>query len=633
MKSSVILSFDHASQLRVWRFITTLPCLLLLATAVYVAAFGVFDEVIQRVGALLLAGLILLLTGDDKDSPWHKADLTIRAIMLLGLCLSAFWFFRISEEVESGLYFLNEADVVVACIAIAVVVELARRTVGNAMVIVCVLCLLYAAYGESLPWIFQHAGVSLEELLQTLWYSFDGVFGRPMAAVTSTILIFIVFGGVLEALGVDRSIVRLALTATARLRGGPAQAAVIASGLFGTISGSAVANVVGTGVVTIPLIRRYGFSPKFAAAVEAGASTGGQIMPPIMGAVAFIMADITGIPYLTICLAALIPALFYFGNLLAVIYAEAGRIQVGQSVPEDRRVMDRNEWCKLFVFAAPLTIIVLTLLQGSSPALAGFWGCLAAALLGLLLVPESRAIAPWIRFLRQTGRIAALLVAIVAAVGIVIAVMNLTGLGIRFAVVVQTLSQGSLFLSLLLMAAACLILGMGMPTVPAYLVIVLVMGPAVQKLGLSTLQAHLFVVYFGVLSAITPPVALAAFAAAPIAGANPMKVSIETVRLCISGFLIPFAFAYKPALLLGTGLPLWDTLLAVVSLVLALLMIDFAIARSTRTNALMAGLYAVLGLAIIFTSNLITLAACGLAVLLFGWTLWHDNRNRNKGFA
>lgn len=616
-----------------WHFVIGLICFLLLATAVYVAAFGVFDEVIQRVGALLLAGLILLLSPDKEEGPGRKTELALRAVMLLGLCLSAFWFFRISEEVESGLYFLNQADVVVACIAVAVVVELARRTVGNAMVIVCILCLLYAAYGESLPWIFQHAGVSLEELLQTLWYSFDGVFGRPMAAVTSTILIFIVFGGVLEAIGVDRSIVRLALIATARLQGGPAQAAVIASALFGTISGSAVANVVGTGVITIPLIRRYGFSPKFAAAVEAGASTGGQIMPPIMGAVAFIMADITGISYLTICLAALIPALFYFGNLLAVIYAEAGKIQVDQSVLEDKQLMDSGEWRKLFVFAVPLTIIIVTLLQGSSPALAGFWGCLAATLLGLLLVPQSRGIAPWIRFLQQTGRIAALLVAIVAAVGIVIAVMNLTGLGIRFAVVVQTLSQGSLFLSLLLMAAACLVLGMGMPTVPAYLVIILVMGPAVQKLGLSTLQAHLFVVYFGVLSAITPPVALAAFAAAPIAGANPMKVSIETVRICISGFLIPFAFAYKPALLLGTGLPLWDTLLAVVSLALALLMIDFAIARSARTNALMAGLYAALGLAIIFTSNLITLAACGLAVLLFGWTLWQDNRNRNKGFA
>ncbi|WP_282606347.1 TRAP transporter fused permease subunit [Pelagibius sp. Alg239-R121] len=610
-----------------------LPCFLLLATAVYIAAFGVFDEVIQRVGALLLAGLILLIGTNNEETIWRKADLVMRAVMLLGLCLSAVWFFRISEEVESGLYFLNEADVIVAWVAIAVVVELARRTVGNAMVIVCILCLLYATYGESLPWIFQHAGVSSEELLQTLWYSFDGIFGRPMAAVTSTILIFIVFGGVLEAIGVDRSIVRLALMATARLRGGPAQAAVIASALFGTISGSAVANVVGTGVVTIPLIRRYGFSAKFAAAVEAGASTGGQIMPPIMGAVAFIMADITGISYLTICLAALIPALFYFGNLLAVIYTEAGKIQVEQKALEDKQVMDATEWRKLFVFVAPLSIIVVTLLQGASAALAGFWGVLASTLLGFALVPESRRLEPWLRFLRQTGRIAALLVAIVAAVGIVIGVMNLTGLGIRFASVVQTLSQGSLLLSLLLMAIACLVLGMGMPTVPAYLVIVLVMGPAVQKLGLSTLQAHLFVVYFGVLSAITPPVALAAFAAAPIAGANPIKVSVETVRLCVSGFLIPFAFAYKPALLLGTGQPLWETVWAVVALALALLMIDFAIAGSARKNVPRALLYAALGLAIIFTSNLITLAACGLAVLLIGWTLWQGYRNRNSGFA
>lgn len=613
------------------RVVVGLPCFLLLATAIYVAAFGVFDEVIQRVGALLLAGLILLIGKAQEEDKTRLPDLAVRAAALLGLCLSAFWFFRISEEVESGLYFLNEADVIVACIAIAVVVELARRTVGNTMVVVCVLCLAYAVYGESLPWIFQHAGLSGEELLQTLWYGFDGVFGRPMAAVTSTILIFIVFGGILEAVGVDRSIVRLALIATARLRGGPAQAAVIASALFGTISGSAVANVVGTGVVTIPLIRRYGFSPKFAAAVEAGASTGGQIMPPIMGAVAFIMADITGISYLTICLAALVPALFYFGNLLAVIYAEAGKIQVDQNALQDSGRMDAKEWRKLSVFIVPLAIIVITLLQGSSPALAGFWGCLAATVMGLILIPESCRLEPWIRFLHQTGRIAALLVAIVAAVGIVIGVMNLTGLGLRFASVVQALSQGSLFLSLLLMAAACLVLGMGMPTVPAYLVIVLVMGPAVQKLGLSTLQAHLFVVYFGVLSAITPPVALAAFAAAPIAGANPIKVGLETVRICVSGFLIPFAFAYKPALLLGTGQPLWESLLAVVSLGLALLMIDFAIARSARSA--LAALYAAVGLAIIFTSDLITLAACALALLLIGWTLWQNNRNRNSGFA
>ncbi len=533
--------------------------LIVIGVVFYVSLFGVFSDSYLRVGMLLVGGLLVILTGFGQSGTgqsgriWDRALLALTAVALI---LSVYQYFRAAEEIETGLYFLTSTDNWMGLLGLIAVIELTRRSVGLVMALVAGTVLAYGVFGHLAPGFLRHAGISTEELMTVLWFSFDGVFGRPMATVVSTILIFILFGALLELLAIDLVLVRLALAATGRLRSGPAAAATVASGLFGTISGSAVANVVGTGVITIPLIKKRGFSPRFAAAVESAASSGGQITPPIMGAVAFIMADVTNVPYLTICAAAAVPALLYYGGLFVAISSAARNMDLDMEVRPKVR-FDWRELVQMAIFVISLGGIVVTMVGGASPAYAGFVGFALATVMGFAIRPDLLFDRPaWLKFIRSAGLISAQLVVIVGAVGIVIGILNMTGVGLRFASLLSSLAEDQLILSLILMAVACLLLGMGMPTVPAYLIIVLVMGPSLQKLGVPIVHTHMFVLYFGVLSAITPPVALAAFAAAPIAGSSPMATALEASRLALPGFVIPFAFIYKPALLLGTGYPI-----------------------------------------------------------------------------
>ena len=545
--------------------------LLMVGSVIYTAGWGIYDDTLVRVGTFCLSVIILIAAKFIKN----KSSLISKLVdlCLVGLISAAVYrYYWVSEELESGLYELENIDIMYAIAGLLVLAEMMRRVVGFPLVLVCLTSIAYALYGNYFPDVIGHAGVDLSELLTTVWYSFDGVFGRPLAVVTSTILIFILFGSLLETLGVGDVLLKFAFKVTRHFAGGDAHAAVLASGLFGTISGSAVANVVGTGVITIPMIKKRGFSAKFAGAVEAAASSGGQLMPPIMGAVAFIMADVTGISYLNICLAALIPALFYYGSLFAFISTEAKHLGMRPQKEDAVITLTLKDKLKCLPFLIPLILIIVLMVQGSSPAMAGFWALISATLLGLIIEPD---------LLRQPKRLLGMVVngakscatitIAVASVGIIIAVMNNTGLGLRFAEAIQVVGEGNLFLSLVLMAIGCLVLGMGMPTVPAYLIIILVMGPAVTALGVDTIAAHLFVVYYAVLSSVTPPVALAAFAAAPIAKANPLALSVTALRLATIGFLIPFAFVYQPSLLL-----IVDSF-SIVGLVIALLTTSAAI--------------------------------------------------------
>ncbi len=581
----------------------------------YVSLFGVFSDSYLRVGMLFVAGLLLILTSFGMNG-----GLLDRAVLLataIALSLAVYQYFRAAGEIETGLYFLTSTDIWMGFLGLIAVLEMTRRSVGLVMALVAGILLLYGAFGHLAPGFLRHAGISTEELMTVLWYSFDGVFGRPMATVVSTILIFIVFGALLELLAIDRVLVRLALAATGRMRSGPAAAATVASGLFGTISGSAVANVVGTGVITIPLIKRRGFSPRFAGAVESAASSGGQITPPIMGAVAFIMADITGQSYLTICAAAAVPALLYYAGLFVAISSAARNMELVDEARPDI-TFNWRELTQMGIFVLALAGIVVTMVGGSSPAYAGFVGVALAAILGFAIRPDLLTDGKaWLKFLRSAGVISAQLVVIVGAVGIVIGVLNLTGVGLRFATLLSRLADDQLILSLLLMAVACLLLGMGMPTVPAYLIIVLVMGSSLQKLGVPIIHTHMFVLYFGVLSAITPPVALAAFAAAPIAGSGPMATALEASRLALPGFVIPFAFIYQPALLLGTGFDPGASAQSILFVLLATILISRACyPRRGRAHMVPVGLG--LAAALIFfgptVSWIATAAAVGLMV-------------------
>ncbi|MCO4839876.1 MAG: TRAP transporter fused permease subunit [Rhodobacteraceae bacterium] len=587
---------------------------LIIIVVFYVAVFGVFSESYLRVGMLFIGGLLILLLYSERSE--SLTDKLLALITAVFLSVAVYQYFRAAAEIETGLYFLTSKDILLGTLGLVAVIELTRRSVGMVMAGVAAFVLIYGAFGQFAPGFMRHAGITSEELIQVLWFSFDGVFGRPMATVVSTILIFIIFGAVLEFLTIDKVLVKLALAATGRVRSGPAAAATVASGLFGTISGSAVANVVGTGVITIPLIKKRGFKPHFAGAVEAAASSGGQITPPIMGAVAFIMADVTGQPYLTICLAATIPAILYYAGLFMAISSAAREMDIEPNAPPKWDFTWR-EVAQIIVFMISLTSIVVAMVGGSSPAYSGFIGVAFAIVLGFALKPKLLAdIQSWMTFIRSAGMISAQLVVIVGAVGIIIGILNLTGVGLRFASLVASYADGQLAVSLILMALACLLLGMGMPTVPAYLIIVLVMGPALQKLGVPIIHTHMFVLYFGVLSAVTPPVALAAFAAAPIAGAGAMRTAIEASRLALPGFVIPFAFVYQPAMLLGTGYELLASAQSILFVTLAVLLISRACYPS-KGKARYSPIGLALALALLFVGPMVSWIATAATIAVF----------------
>ena len=529
---------------------------LLTIGVIRVAGFGVFDDFEQRVGAVVVASLVVLLAmplfGGRPRLRW--LGLVVDLALLGAVLAAAVWYYRIAEELWSGLYSFTRTDVIVGCLGLAAVLELSRRAIGPPLTVVSLVALGYALGGEHLPRAIRHAGFDLEATIEVVWYSFNGVFGAPVAVVTSFILIYVLFGSVLEAIGTGEALLRVAQRATARTRGGPAHAAIFASALFGTLSGSTVANVVGTGVFTMPMIKRHGFSAHFAGAVEAAASSGGQIMPPVMGAVAFIMADVTGIPYIKVALAALVPSLFYYASLFVYVAVKSGREGIGRAAAAPAVRIAAQDWRLMTGFVIPLCVIVGVLVAGRSPAMGGFWATVAGLGIGFVVSPPFRRQPR--RLLDaavRAGRASSVLLVAVGAVGVIIGVMNMTGLGLKFANAVLSVSGENLLLALLLTMAACLVLGMGMPTVPAYLIIVLVMGPALSKMGIAIAAAHLFAVYYAVLSSITPPVALAAFAAAPICGAPPFKVAVEACKIAAVGFIIPFGFVYEPSLLIIDG--------------------------------------------------------------------------------
>lgn len=534
--------------------------LVMAALAIYVTGFALIDEGLLRTGAVGLGGILMILS-DPLALRHQAASPRVRALLWLadgilfaGFVFSIGWFLRTYESLWEGVYLLDSFELYIALFGAVAVIELTRRAFGPVLAGLCVVAIVYGIFGARLPWFFAHVGFSFEETMRVVWYSFDGVFGFPVGVIASIVVIFVVFGALLEGTGAGAILIKMATAATAKIRGGPAHAAIMASALFGTISGSPVANVVGTGVFTIPLIKRQGFTPAFAGGVEAAASTGGQFMPPIMAAVAFVMAELVGVPYLVVAAAAALPALFYYLCLFVSVYTESVRLGIGPVPLADRPVITRNDWLQAQRFIVPVVVVVAVLFAGRSPAAAGFWALISAVVVGFALdAGLRRNPMPLVQSLARGGRQCGQIIVAVASIGIVIGIINMTGLGLRFASLLVDLAQGSLILALLAAMVSCLVLGMGLPTLPAYLIIVLILGPAVTKIGVPLLIVHLFVLYYGVLSNITPPVALAAYAAAPIAGANPLATSLQAIRISAVGFMIPFVFVYNPSLVLVLG--------------------------------------------------------------------------------
>lgn len=436
-------------------------------------------------------------------------------------------------------------DLAAGALAVLLVLELARRTTGWGLVTVCVLALVYAVAGPWLPGFLAHRGYGPTRLIEHLYLSTEGLWGVPLGVSADFVYLFVLFGAVLDAAGGGALLIALADRVAGNTRGGPAKTAAVASAFMGSLSGSAVANVVTTGTFTIPLMRRAGFKPFFAAAIESAASTGGQLMPPIMGAGAFILATWTNIPYVEVAAAAVIPALLYYVALLAAIHFRAGKMGIEAGGGGDTEPITERLHLLL-----PLGIIVTFLAMGRSPMRAAFWGVTSAFVIALIR-PTTRLSAAAARdILEQAGRGAVQVAAACAAAGVVVGVASLTGIGLRMSELIITLSGGNLFAALVLTAMGSIVLGMGLPTTAAYVVLAALGAPALVELGVPLLAAHLFIFYFGCISNVTPPVSLAAFAAAGIAGSPPVKTAASAAGLAAAGFLVPFSFVYGPALLL-----------------------------------------------------------------------------------
>lgn len=469
-------------------------------------------------------------------------------------------------------------DLMFGVIAIAMVIEAARRTMGIFLPLLAIATIFYGFLGPYLPESLAHRGYSIPRIVAHLYKGTEGIYGIPVGVVATFVFHFVLFGIMAQLTGLGQLFVNLATIAAGRFSGGPAKVSVVASGLFGMISGSAIANTVTTGVMTIPLMKKVGFEPRFAAGVEASASCGGQITPPIMGAAAFIMAETLGIPYNQLILIAVVPAALHYFAILYMVHLEARRLKLRgmdpAEIPSLGNVL-RSSW-HLFI---PLVVMVTLLLMQYTPFLAAFWGItltVACSWIPKLLGPAGRhmsGITVGPRALIQgfdMGAKAALGIgAACACVGFVLGITTLTGMGFKFSAWVVDISsvvanlvvaldpigqldlkQVTIFFGLLFTAMACIVMGSGVPTTPTYIILAAIVAPALAQLGVPQIATHFFVFYFGVLADVTPPVALAAFAAAGIARSEPMRTGMTAFRLSMAKALVPFAFVYSPVLLL-----------------------------------------------------------------------------------
>jgi TRAP transporter 4TM/12TM fusion protein len=529
---------------------------------IYTAAFGPPDAVIFRGIHLMFAmALVFLLYPSFARGGWRVRALDLALLALA--CGAVLHIFINYETFTSRIIYIDDltvADQFWTVVAVLLVLEGTRRVIGWALPITAIVFIVYAAFFTQ---------VKIPVLMEQLYLSTEGIFGSTLGVSASYVMLFVLFGAFMEKSGTGQLFMDFSMSITGHTAGGPGKVAVVSSSLFGTVSGSAVANVMVDGPITIPLMKRTGFRPAFAAAVESVASTGGQLMPPIMGAAAFVMAEFLAVPYAQVALWALIPALLYYASVFAAVHFEARRYKLAgvpkSELPSFGRVMRVRG--HLFI---PILIVLAGLTAGYSAPLCALAGALSCIPLALLRA-STRAGITWRTVLDalQDGARNTLAVAMACAcAGLVIGSVTITGLGIEFTQLVIGLAQDALLLALILTAMAGIILGMGMPTTPAYIVMVSLLVPALIKLGAVTPAAHMFALYFAILSAITPPVALAVFAAAGLAQTSMWSAGFAAMRAAAPAYIVPFMFVYEPSLLLivhDWSTQWWQVLLAVAS--------------------------------------------------------------------
>jgi TRAP transporter 4TM/12TM fusion protein len=547
-----------------------LVCMAFSLFHLYSAAFGAFPPQIQRSVHLAFAFFLIFLLYPAKSGD-NESGLSLWDMLLacVGVWVCAYVIIHY-ESIVLDVELPTTSDYIHGAAAVLLLLEATRRIVGVPIALVAAVFLLYAKLGQYLPGMMGHGGFSVNRIISHMYLTTEGIFGVPLGVSSTFVFLFILFGAFLHSTGLGKFFIDLALATTGHKVGGPAKVAIVASGFFGTISGSSVANTVSTGTFTIPLMRSVGYRPAFAGAVEAAASTGGQIMPPVMGAAAFIMAQFLGVPYIEIAKAAAIPAVLYYLSVGMMVHLEALRMGLA-TIPRNRLP---HVWTVLREgghLLIPIIILVWLLVSGFTPYMSAF-ACIVATValtgfvgyvrgfvrvrrgecgLGRSLRLSSADLWNNIRTALENGAKGALAVAAACAcTGLVIGVVTLTGLGLKLANAIVALSGGIFFVTLFLTMVASIILGMGLPTTAKYIILSTIAAPAIQTFGVPALAAHLFIMYFGILADVTPPVALAAYAGAGIAKASPNETGFTALKLAGAGFVIPYIFCYNPGLIL-----------------------------------------------------------------------------------
>ena len=519
--------------------------------SIYTAFFGVFPDMIQRsfhIGIILFLVYLFPLQNLSYNDLFRSLKayffIILSLLSLLVMVYQIIFFDAINDRYGE----LTNYEFYLGLAATFFLLDATRRTIGWSISILAIIFLLYALLGSYLPGEAGHRGYSLHRIMSHLYLGGSGIFGTPLGVTATFVILIVLFGAVLENSGAGKVLMDIANSLTGKSRGGPAKAAVVGSSLMGMISGTAVANVLTTGTISIPLMKRTGYRPETAGAIEAVASTGGQLMPPVMGAAAFLMSDMTGISYYEIARAALLPAVLYYIVLFSVVHIEAIKRNIPiidtKDIPSIWETLRKGGHLLL-----SLPVFIYMMFDGYSVMYASIWSLMMAV--ALSYVRRATWLTPK-KILRtiENGVEAVIPVATACAcAGIIIGIITLTGLGLKFSSLVISLSGGNIFLALLLTMIASLILGMGLPTAAAYILVATLAAPALEELGINQLAAHLFVFYSAMLSSITPPVALAAYAASGLANANPFRIALVSCQFGVAAFIIPYFFAYNPVLI------------------------------------------------------------------------------------
>ncbi|OEH85379.1 C4-dicarboxylate ABC transporter [Desulfuribacillus stibiiarsenatis] len=525
------------------------------AIAIITAVFHLYTLIVAPMDQWLFRSLhvmFLSVLGFALVPGWKSAKAKIHFVDWLCIAASiattAYIFIYFDELLYRMGVLPTTLDFIVALIGTVLVLELSRRTSGWSLTILASVFIAYAFAGPYMPGVLQHRGYSMERFF-TYIFGTNGIFSVPISISSKYIIIFIIFSAFLQVSGVGKFFVEWAFSISGSARGGPAKVAVLSSALMGTMNGTSAGNAVATGSLTIPLMRKVGYNPKFAAATEAVASTGGQIMPPIMGAGIFIMAEMTGIPYQSIMVAGVIPAILYFWSAYLMVDKEACKLGLHgfdkTLLPDIKDVMMRS-----YMFL-PVVMLFGMLAAGFSVIMAGFIAIVASLATSWLTKDNRMGLKEVLQALDIGVRGSIQLMAVCAAAGIIMGVIALTGVGLKFASMLLGIAGTSVFLALFFAMLISIVLGMGMPTTAAYAVAASVIAPGLIRMGIEPLMAHFFIFYYACLSSITPPVALAAYAACGISGSDPMRTSLTSFRLGIAAYIVPFMFYYAPAILLA----------------------------------------------------------------------------------